>query len=65
MKNSLWNYDKFPKEQSVSITRKRHLDDLKHENLETAIAKFKAQREAYLEYFKEHPDAILTNMSIW
>ena len=28
----------------------------------TAINKFKAQREKYLEYFKAHPEAILKNM---
>ncbi len=35
---------------------------LKHADLATAIEKFKAQRENYLEYFKENPDAKLKNL---
>ncbi len=62
VKNSLWNYDKFPKNSQFPLLEKDTLDVLKHENLETAISKFKAQRKAYLEYFKEHPDAKLSNM---
>ena len=62
VKNSLWNYDKFPKNSQFPLLDKDTLDVLKHENLETAISKFKAQRKAYLEYFKEHPDALLSNI---
>ena len=62
VKNSLWNYDKFPKNSQFPLLDKDTLDVLKHEKLETAISKFKAQRKAYLEYFKEHPDAKLSNM---
>ena len=62
VKNSLWNYDKFPKNSQFPLLEKDTLDVLKHENLETAISKFKAQRKAYLEYFKEHPDALLSNI---
>jgi oxepin-CoA hydrolase/3-oxo-5,6-dehydrosuberyl-CoA semialdehyde dehydrogenase len=38
------------------------LDNLKHPDLSTAIEKFKAQREKYLEFYKEHPDAKLKNL---
>ncbi|WP_299128279.1 MaoC/PaaZ C-terminal domain-containing protein, partial [uncultured Winogradskyella sp.] len=62
VKNSLWNYDKFPKNSQFPLLEKDTLDELKHEDLMTAISKFKAQREKYLEYFKEHPDAKLNNM---
>ncbi|MFK7781045.1 phenylacetic acid degradation bifunctional protein PaaZ [Psychroserpens sp.] len=62
VKNSLWNYDKFPKNSQFPLLEKDTLDDLKHEDLATAIEAFKSQREAYLEYFKEHPDAVLNNM---
>jgi oxepin-CoA hydrolase/3-oxo-5,6-dehydrosuberyl-CoA semialdehyde dehydrogenase len=62
VKNSLWNYDKFPKNSQFPLLDKDTLDVLKHENLETAISKFKAQRKAYLDYFKEHPDALLSNI---
>ncbi|MGB0981254.1 MAG: phenylacetic acid degradation bifunctional protein PaaZ [Winogradskyella sp.] len=60
--NSLWNYDKFPKNSQFPLLEKDTLNDLKHDNLETAIEKFKTQRNAYLEYFKTHPDATLSNM---
>jgi oxepin-CoA hydrolase/3-oxo-5,6-dehydrosuberyl-CoA semialdehyde dehydrogenase len=62
VKNSLWNYDKFPKNSQFPLLEKDNLAELKHENLVTAIEKFKAQREKYLEYFKENPNAILRNM---
>jgi len=60
--NSLYNYDKFPKNSRFPLLEKDTLDELNHEDLATAIEKFKAQREKYLEYFKEHPDAKLNNM---
>jgi oxepin-CoA hydrolase/3-oxo-5,6-dehydrosuberyl-CoA semialdehyde dehydrogenase len=62
VKNSLWNYDKFPKNSQFPLLEKDTLDALKHEDLASAIDKFKAQREKYLEYFKEHPEAVLRNM---
>ena len=62
VKNSLWNYKLFPKNSQFPLLEKDTLDDLKYENLSIAIQKFKAQREAYLEYFKENPDAILKNI---
>jgi oxepin-CoA hydrolase/3-oxo-5,6-dehydrosuberyl-CoA semialdehyde dehydrogenase len=62
VKNSLWNYDKFPKNSQFPLLEKDTLDDLKHENLAIAIEKFKEQRKKYIEYFKEHPDAKLSNL---
>jgi len=62
VKNSLWNYDKFPKNSQFPELEKDTLDDLKHENLDMAIQNFKEQRKKYLEYFKENPDATLSNM---
>jgi oxepin-CoA hydrolase/3-oxo-5,6-dehydrosuberyl-CoA semialdehyde dehydrogenase len=62
VKNSLWNYTKFPKNSQFPLLEKDTLDDLKHANLAAAIEKFKSQRQAYLEYFKKHPDATLSNM---
>jgi len=62
VKNSLWNYESFPKNSRFPPLEKDTLDSLKHVDLATAIEKFKAQRERYLEYFKEHPDTILSNM---
>ena len=62
VKNSLWNYDTFPKNSQFPELEKDTLNDLKHENLVTAIKSFKVQREKYLEYFKDNPNAILSNM---
>ncbi|WP_431158998.1 phenylacetic acid degradation bifunctional protein PaaZ [Winogradskyella poriferorum] len=62
VKNSLWNYKKFPQNSQFPQLEKDTLDDLKHPDLATAILKFKEQRDAYIEYFKVHPDAILKNM---
>ncbi|WP_299519670.1 phenylacetic acid degradation bifunctional protein PaaZ [Winogradskyella sp.] len=62
VKNSLYNYKKFPQNSQFPQLEKDKLDDLKHPNLQVAIEKFKEQRKAYVEYFKEHPDAILKNM---
>ncbi|MBU2922842.1 phenylacetic acid degradation bifunctional protein PaaZ [Winogradskyella psychrotolerans] len=60
--NSLWNYDKFPKNSQFPQLEKDTLEPLNHPDLATAIEKFKAQREKYLEFFKENPDAKLKNL---
>jgi len=62
VKNSLYNYKPFPKNSRFPLLEKDTLDTLKHPDLATAIEKFKAQREAYLDYFKESPEAKLSNM---
>ncbi|WP_179316203.1 phenylacetic acid degradation bifunctional protein PaaZ [Winogradskyella undariae] len=60
--HSLWNYDKFPLKSQFPHLEKDKLDSLKHPDLETAIEKFKEQREKYLEYYKENPEAKLKNL---
>ena len=60
--NSLYNYNKFPLNSQFPLLEKDTLDSLKHSDLTTAIENFKTQREKYLEYFKENPDAKLNNM---
>jgi oxepin-CoA hydrolase/3-oxo-5,6-dehydrosuberyl-CoA semialdehyde dehydrogenase len=60
--NSLWNYDKFPKNSQFPLLEKDTLEPLKYSDLPTAIVEFKAQREKYVEYFKEHPEAKLKNL---
>ena len=62
VKNSLWNYKKFPKNSQFPALEKDKLDDLKYENLGIAIEKFRTQRKKYLEYFKQNPDATLKNI---
>lgn len=59
---SLYNYQKFPKNSQFPQLEKDKLDDLKHCDLKTAIEKFKEQREKYLTFFKENPDAKLKNL---
>ncbi|WP_339614670.1 phenylacetic acid degradation bifunctional protein PaaZ [uncultured Winogradskyella sp.] len=60
--NSLYNYDKFPKNSRFPLLEKDTLDTLKHSDLATAIKRFKTQRETYNTFFKENPDAKLNNM---
>jgi oxepin-CoA hydrolase/3-oxo-5,6-dehydrosuberyl-CoA semialdehyde dehydrogenase len=62
VKNSLWNYKKFPKNSQFPLLKKDTLAPLKYSNFNTAVEKLKVQREKYLEYFKENPDALLSNM---
>ena len=62
VKNSLWNYNKFPQNSQFPLLEKDALDELKHEDLATAISKFKEQRKAYLQYFKDNPNTTLSNM---
>jgi oxepin-CoA hydrolase/3-oxo-5,6-dehydrosuberyl-CoA semialdehyde dehydrogenase len=62
VKNSLWNYDKFPQNSQFPLLEKDTLEPLKHENLAVAIEAFKAQRKIYIEFFKEYPDVKLKNI---
>ena len=59
---SLYNYKKFPQNSQFPQLEKDTLDDLKHQDLETAIERFKEQRKKYIEFFKENPDAKLKNL---
>lgn len=59
---SLYNYEKFPHNTQFPTMKKGELEDLKHPDLETAKQKMLEAREAYLNYFKENPDAELKNM---
>ena len=59
---SLYNYKKFPQNSQFPMLEKDKLDDLKHPDLETAIEKFKEQREKYIKFFKENPEAKLKNL---
>ena len=60
--HSLYNYNPFPKNSNFPLLEKDTLDSLKHPDLATAIDKFKEQREKYLTFFKENPEAILKNL---
>ena len=60
--NSLYNYKPFPKGSDFPLLKKGELADLQHENLADAISTFVAARQAYLDYFKENPEATLNNL---
>jgi oxepin-CoA hydrolase/3-oxo-5,6-dehydrosuberyl-CoA semialdehyde dehydrogenase len=60
--NSLYNYDKFPKNSRFPLLEKDTLDVLKHPDFETAVENFKVQREKYKDFFKENPEAKLNNI---
>ncbi len=60
--HSLYNYNPFPMNSNFPLLEKDTLDSLKHPDLATAIDKFKEQREKYLTFFKENPEAILKNL---
>lgn len=60
--HSLYDYEKFPKNTNFPSLEKDTLDTLKYPDLDTAKQKFKAQRQKYLEFFKENPDVKLKNL---
>lgn len=60
--NSLYNFDKFPRNTQFPTMKKGELEDLKYPDLATAKQKMLEARKEYLEFFKENPDAKLKNM---
>ena len=60
--HSLYNYDTFPKGTSFPTMKKGALEDLVYPDFETAKAKLLEARAAYLNFFKENPEAVLKNM---
>ena len=62
VKNSLWNYEPFPKNSQFPQLEKDTLATLQHPDLQTAISKFIEVRNEYLTYFKENPEAKLKNL---
>jgi len=58
---TLWNYDKMPQNHKMPLMKDGELEDLNHEDLETAKAKLLEAREEYLEYFKRNPKATTKN----
>ncbi|MCG2431984.1 phenylacetic acid degradation bifunctional protein PaaZ [Aequorivita xiaoshiensis] len=62
VRNSLYNYEKFPQNSQFPTMKKGELEDLKHPDLSTAKEKFFEAREEYTAFFKENPDAVLKNM---
>ena len=60
--NSLYNYRPFPKNSDFPLLERGKLAKLEHESFEVSKLKFNEAREAYLEFFKENPDAIVKNL---
>ncbi len=62
VRNSLYNYDKFPKGSTFPTMKKGEVEDLVHPDFDTAKVKFLEAREAYKTFFNENPEAVLKNM---
>jgi oxepin-CoA hydrolase/3-oxo-5,6-dehydrosuberyl-CoA semialdehyde dehydrogenase len=60
--NTLYNYDKMPKEHMFPLAEESKINELKLANLEEAKIRFVESRNTYLEFFKENPDAIFKNV---
>ncbi|WP_194851241.1 phenylacetic acid degradation bifunctional protein PaaZ [Nonlabens antarcticus] len=59
---TLWDYDKMPQNHKMPLMKKDGtLEDLKHEDLETAKARMLEAREEYLDYFKRNPKLTTKN----
>ncbi|WMI69613.1 phenylacetic acid degradation bifunctional protein PaaZ [Mangrovimonas sp. YM274] len=59
---TLYNYDKMPSGYDFPLAERSRITDLKYASLEEAKDKLKEAREAYLAYFKEHPEAKTKNV---
>ena len=62
IQDSLYNYEKFPANSNFPHLKKDTLGSLIHPDLETAITKFLQQRDRYLDFFTQNPDAVLKNL---
>ena len=59
---TLYNYEKMPQGYDFPLAERSKIKEVKHANLDTAKAKMLEAREAYLEYFKENPEARTKNV---
>jgi len=60
--NSLYNYNKFPKNSPYPTSKIGELEDLRYSDFLTAKQNFLEAREAYKTFFKENPNAVLKNL---
>ncbi|WP_223033691.1 phenylacetic acid degradation bifunctional protein PaaZ [Hanstruepera marina] len=58
---TLYSYDKMPQEFMFPLAEESKIEETVHDNLDEAKAKMLEARNAYLEFFKENPEAILKN----
>ena len=61
VQETLWNYQPMPKNYDFPLLPKDKLADLKHENLDTAKKQLLEARKAYLQFFRENPNATTKN----
>ena len=59
VQETLYNYKPMPVGYDFPLYKKGQLEVLKHENLATAKLKLLEARDAYLEFYKENPKAIV------
>ena len=59
---TLYNYEKMPRGYEFPLNEASNIKETLHPDLATAKEKLLEAREAYLQYFKEHPDAKTKNV---
>ena len=62
VQETLYNYKPMPVGYDFPLYEKGQLEVLKHENLSTAKLKLLEARNAYLDFYKENPKAIVKNV---
>ena len=62
VQETLYNFEPMPHDFNFPLYKKGKLEELKHENLETAKLKLLEAREKYLLFFKENPTAKTKNV---
>jgi oxepin-CoA hydrolase/3-oxo-5,6-dehydrosuberyl-CoA semialdehyde dehydrogenase len=58
---TLWDYHKMPRNHKMPLLKEDELEDLNHEDLETAKAKMLEARSEYLDFYKRNPKATNNN----
>jgi len=59
---TLYNYDKMPRQYDFPLKEKSKMQEHRYENLAIAKEKLWEAREAYLQFFKQHPEARTKNV---
>lgn len=59
---TIYNYEKMPRNFGAPERLEKELEQLKHENLDTAKQKLLEAFDNYVAYFKAHPEATLKNI---
>jgi len=62
VQDTLYDYESMPRKYDFPLAEKSNITEANHPDLETAKVKLLAAREAYLAYFKEHPEATTRNV---